>query len=78
MRQNNVHVFGQFLEVDDESPGGYTLHKGSGKFRREIICYNFGLLEFNTVAGGVLMLSKPLPASHLAIATKAMHAYIAK
>jgi hypothetical protein len=39
-------ILGQYLEVDVDAPGGYTLHLESGSFPNKLMCFDFGLMDF--------------------------------
>lgn len=77
MKLLKTTLTGQFLEVDADSPGGFTLHQESSSLPIKLHMLSFGPLEFTKTSTGVLMLAQPLPVSGVLEAEKALAAYIA-
>jgi hypothetical protein len=77
IKKTKNNITGQYLELDDDSPGGYTLHQESGVFAMETMCFSFGPLEFIKSKEGLTYLKEPLPASGVRKAKQGLDVYIA-
>jgi hypothetical protein len=77
MKKTKHKITGQYLEEDENSPGGYTLHDESGEIAIETMCFDFGPLDFIKTRDGVLMLHEAFPASGVLKAKEGLDAYMA-